>query len=75
LERLTERERQVLVELATGSSNAELAEALFISEETVRTHVKRVLSKLGLRDRAQAIVFAYESGLVAPGSSPAASLP
>jgi DNA-binding NarL/FixJ family response regulator len=75
LERLTERERQVLVELTTGASNAELAEALFISEETVRTHVKRVLSKLGLRDRAQAIVFAYESGLVAPGSSSAAGRP
>ncbi len=69
LERLTEREREVLIELATGASNAELAEALFISEETVRTHVKRILSKLGLRDRAQAIVLAYESGLVAPGSS------
>jgi DNA-binding NarL/FixJ family response regulator len=74
LERLTDREREVLIELATGASNAELAEALFISEETVRTHVKRVLSKLGLRDRAQAIVLAYESGLVAPGSS-AANLP
>ena len=61
----------MLIELATGASNAELAEALFISEETVRTHVKRVLSKLGLRDRAQAIVLAYESGLVAPGSSAA----
>ncbi len=61
----------MLIELATGASNAELAEVLFISEETVRTHVKRVLSKLGLRDRAQAIVFAYESGLVAPGSSAA----
>ncbi|HEX2369097.1 MAG TPA: response regulator transcription factor [Acidimicrobiia bacterium] len=73
-ERLTDREREVLIELATGASNAELAEALFISEETVRTHVKRVLSKLGLRDRAQAIVLAYESGLVAPGSS-AANLP
>ncbi len=64
----------MLIELATGASNAELAEALFISEETVRTHVKRILSKLGLRDRAQAIVFAYESGLVAPGSS-AANVP
>ena len=71
LARLTDREREVLIELATGASNAELAEVLFISEETVRTHVKRVLSKLGLRDRAQAIVFAYESGLVAPGSSAA----
>ena len=55
-------------DLATGASNAELAGRLFISEETVRTHVKRVLHQLGLRDRAQAIVYAYESGLVAPGS-------
>ncbi len=67
LDRLTERERQVLVAVATGESNAELAVRLYISEETVRTHVKRVLHKLGLRDRAQAIVFAYESGLVTPG--------
>ena len=67
LARLTEREQQVLVALATGGSNAELAARLYISEETVRTHVKRVLHKLGLRDRAQAIVLAYESGLVVPG--------
>ncbi len=64
---LTDREREVLVAVATGESNAELAVRLYISEETVRTHVKRVLHKLGLRDRAQAIVFAYESGLVTPG--------
>ncbi len=67
LDRLTDRERQVLVAVATGESNAELAHRLYISEETVRTHVKRVLHKLALRDRAQAIVFAYESGLVTPG--------
>ncbi|MPZ51680.1 MAG: response regulator [Acidimicrobiia bacterium] len=67
LARLTAREHEVLIALATGRSNAELAEDLFISEETVRTHVKRILSKLGLRDRAHAIVFAYESGLVTPG--------
>ncbi len=66
LDRLTDREREVLVAVATGESNAELAGRLYISEETVRTHVKRVLHKLGLRDRAQAIVFAYESGLVTP---------
>jgi DNA-binding NarL/FixJ family response regulator len=65
---LTERESEVLVALASGASNAELALRLYISEETVRTHVKRVLHKLGLRDRAQAIVYAYESGLVRPGA-------
>ena len=65
---LTERETQVLRALASGASNAELAARLYISEETVRTHVKRVLHKLGLRDRAQAIVLAYESGLVTPGT-------
>jgi DNA-binding NarL/FixJ family response regulator len=67
LARLTERETEVLRGLATGASNGELAGRLYISEETVRTHVKRVLHKLGLRDRAQAIVLAYESGLVTPG--------
>jgi DNA-binding NarL/FixJ family response regulator len=65
---LTDRETEVLVALASGASNAELAVRLYISEETVRTHVKRVLHKLGLRDRAQAIVYAYESGLVRPGA-------
>jgi DNA-binding NarL/FixJ family response regulator len=69
LDSLTAREREVLLALATGASNAELATRLFVSEETIRTHVKRVLHKLALRDRAQAIVFAYESGLVTPGSS------
>ncbi|WP_298461931.1 response regulator transcription factor [uncultured Cellulomonas sp.] len=67
LDRLTDREHQVLIALATGDSNAELAVRLHITEETVRTHVKRVLHKLGLRDRAQAIVYAYESGVVVPG--------
>jgi DNA-binding NarL/FixJ family response regulator len=65
---LTDRETEVLVALASGASNAELAVRLYISEETVRTHVTRVLHKLGLRDRAQAIVYAYESGLVRPGA-------
>ena len=57
----------MLVELAGGATNAEISEALFIGAATVKTHVSSVLAKLGLRDRAQAVVFAYESGLVRPG--------
>ncbi|MFG3257815.1 response regulator [Streptomyces sp. NPDC048172] len=64
---LTERETEVLELLSRGQSNGEIAESLFLAEQTVKTHVSRIFSKLDLRDRAQAVIFAYESGLVAPG--------
>ncbi len=66
---LTDREFEVLVQLARGASNAEIARALFLGETTVKTHVSRVLTKLGLRDRTHAVVYAYENGVVAPGAS------
>ncbi|GAA3901961.1 response regulator [Microbacterium invictum] len=66
LAELTEREREVLVLIGQGRSNSEIASALFIAEQTVKTHVGKVLAKVGARDRVQAVIFAYDAGLVEP---------
>ncbi len=68
LRELTDREREVLTLIGAGRSNAEIARDLFISEQTVKTHVGKVLAKLGARDRVQAVIFAYDAGLVEPAS-------
>jgi DNA-binding NarL/FixJ family response regulator len=68
LDQLTEREREVLTLIAQGLSNAELAERLHVSLPTVKTHVSRILAKLGARDRSQLVIFAYEAGAVGPGN-------
>lgn len=73
IDELTDRERQVLEELAAGRSNAEIAERLYLSEATVKTHLTRVLSKLGVRDRVQAVIAAFTAGIAQPGDPSSSS--
>ena len=68
--RPTEREAQVVSLVGQGPSNREIADALFLGESTVKTHLNNLMRKLDLRDRVQAVVFAYESGLIRPGANP-----
>lgn len=69
LERLTDREREVLIEIAHGLANREIAQKLYVSESTIKTHVKHILTKLNLRDRIHAVVYTYETGLIRPQDS------